>query len=120
MQRAIEQLSIELVVDVIWKALDENVASDGPGITVVDLEIGCSAPPVDSLPRQPERKVVCQRADSDLVLGGDRRNDVLQALDRVPCRAYAGLGQSLSLTIEHDVAGELAGGDFLIGIPALG
>ena len=39
-----------LVIDVIRKAFDEDVARDGPGIAFVGLKVGRRAPPVDVLP----------------------------------------------------------------------
>ena len=44
MERPIEQLSIEIVVDVVRKAFNKDVARDHPRIAVVGLQV-CGCPP---------------------------------------------------------------------------
>jgi hypothetical protein len=55
-----------------------------------------------------------QRADSHSVFGGDRRDDALQPLDRISPGLNARLRQGLGVAVEHNLAGKLACGNFLI------
>lgn len=81
MKRPIEQLPIELVVDFVGKAFDEDIARDRPGIAVIRLQIGRRTPPVHTLPGETEGEIVRQRADAHPILRRDGRDDALQPLD---------------------------------------